>query len=177
MAAACAASILGASSLAMASCGGTPDSVFSCPDPNTQYLLTNPPDPGNEGGVGTGGLGECEVECPDIWTPPPEPTLDCVREGMEYLCNAWPQGPNLTYRWSHDASVGLEFGSLTQLPQQRISCFMIGGVARVQLVIETPWNLQSRRSFQFSCDLHSSVTPAPGGEIPAPGAPPAEEMH
>jgi hypothetical protein len=172
----CAACLLGASSLATAGCG-TINTGLTCPDPNTQFILTNPPDPGNEGGTGTGGSGSCEIECPYIWTPPPEPTLDCVREGMEYFCNAWPQGPTLTYRWSHDASVSLEFGTPTQLPQQRISCFVIGGMARVQLVIETPSMLQSRRTFQFSCDLHSSAPPAPGGEAPAPGTPPAEEMQ
>lgn len=160
--------------LATADCGGASGS-FTCPDPINQYVLTNPPDPEHDGGEF--GEGSCSVDCPPITTSPPEPMLDCIHEGLDYFCTAWPQGPALTYAWNGGPNVALEFERRSQLPQQRVSCLQLDEPARVELSIHTPWGLSSRRVFRFSCSLGGTVLPPPGGPIPAPEIPPVEETH
>lgn len=147
--------------------------IDTCPDPIGEYILTEPADPGDGSGPSTG---SCELQtCLPISAAPPEPFLECISDGLEYSCTVWPQGPDLTYSWTHDGNIAIEIDGRTPVPQQHLVCQTINSTALVELTILTPWNTSSRRVFQFGCALAlTQLPPAPpvGDEI-SPGAPPA----
>jgi hypothetical protein len=143
------------------------DGTFGCPD--GQYLLMQPIVSGDDGGPGT-----CDIICDAMQNPPPTPSLNCVAEGSEYLCEVWPRSPSYVYEWTHDSQVTLALEGKTTKTVQIVSCGSFNGVAQIELAVRTPWLHQSVRVFPFSCGMSANTLPPPSQPGPKPVDPPED---
>ena len=71
---------------------------------NKYLAIWNPDDP----------QADCDTtprSCEPRWLPPPDVYLDCYYVGYSYVCEAWPQGPEISYSWSSTGFLGTPFPS------------------------------------------------------------------
>jgi hypothetical protein len=145
-----------------------------CDDLLNPIYLMSPPNEGVGEGVGEG----CEIECPPANTPPPEPVMDCVREGLEYYCDVFPRsvGFSMSYSWNSTPEVALSIQGTTSMSVQQVSCQLPGTSGRVSLVVTAPNGQQSRRTFAFACEI-TAIAPEAGDPLFPVPSPPVEESQ
>ncbi|HRQ65714.1 MAG TPA: hypothetical protein PKZ76_12770 [Xanthomonadaceae bacterium] len=75
----------------------------------------------------------------------------CHRAGNDYFCEAWPQGPELTYTWTSGGSVTLLVNGSTASTLQGIFCNGLGTGGWVQLTVTSPFGLTSMQDLAIEC--------------------------
>lgn len=113
----------------------------------------------------------CKVECPILDAPLPEPQLHCLSDGVEYSCEAWPQGEGLWYSWSTQVGDGIGYTTLTTSPVQVTHCPISTQTATIEVGL-TVFNLQGNASsatFTLLCnqaeeedEIFLLISPDPG---------------
>lgn len=102
-------------------------------------------------GDDTGGdSGSCRFECLPDGAPPPNPTLNCVRDGMTHSCAVWPRSAHFQYHWAHTPGISLSIPTPTDLAYQEINCHFEGH-GKVQVTIVSKSGEKSWASFPILC--------------------------
>ncbi len=78
-----------------------------------------------------------------IWTDPPTPAfVNCEPLGGSYLCEAWPQGSDLTYEWNIDGGVAPPYMIDPSNPFLTLNCY--GGIpGSVAVTVVSPYGIGS----------------------------------
>ena len=133
-----------------------------CPDPNFYGILVHPQLPGGPDGNALlandddddddGNCPGSERMCVHRTQPPPaEFTFsECTYSGGTLLCQAWPIGPGLTYRWQVSGMLHLGYPPGAGDSAVSIDCLSNHG-GSVRLTVTSPYGLSSVSQKSYAC--------------------------